>query len=159
MDDFGGRKDDVSLPKATVVKLVKEYVPRDIRVAKETLDAMLDCCNEFINLLASEANEVCTREEKKTILPEHAIQALKDLGFSSYIEEVQAVHDHHRNETLDSPKPAKVKWANKSGGMTEEEAIAAQQKMFAEARARMQGLSAPAPATEPLPSEKDQQPE
>ena len=32
---------------------------------------------EFINLVSSESNEVCSREDKRTIAPEHVIQALK----------------------------------------------------------------------------------
>ena len=32
---------------------------------------------EFINLVSSESNEVCNREEKRTIAPEHVIKALE----------------------------------------------------------------------------------
>ena len=32
---------------------------------------------EFIHLVASEANEECTRQTKKTIAPEHVLEALK----------------------------------------------------------------------------------
>lgn len=32
---------------------------------------------EFIHLIASEANDVCEEESKKTIAPEHIISALK----------------------------------------------------------------------------------
>ena len=33
--------------------------------------------SEFINLISSESNEVCNREEKRTIAPEHVIKALE----------------------------------------------------------------------------------
>ncbi|KAJ7390082.1 Down-regulator of transcription 1 [Desmophyllum pertusum] len=46
---------------------------------------------EFIHLVSSEANEICNRQLKKTILPEHVFQALQGLGFTSYIEEVRSV--------------------------------------------------------------------
>lgn len=35
------------------------------------------CDTEFIHLLASEANEICEKEMKKTIAAEHVIAALK----------------------------------------------------------------------------------
>ncbi|XP_068638141.1 protein Dr1 homolog isoform X2 [Aristolochia californica] len=111
MDIVGKSKEDVSLPK------------------------------EFINLISSESNEVCCREEKRTIAPEHVLKALEVLGFGEYIEEVYAAYEQHKLETLDSPKGGK--W---NGGveMTEEEALAEQQRMFAEARARMNnGVSLP----------------
>lgn len=45
---------------------------------------------EFINLISSESNEVCSREEKRTIAPEHVLKALQVFWpilytFSSYL--------------------------------------------------------------------------
>lgn len=37
---------------------------------------------EFINLISSESNEVCSREEKRTIAPEHVLKALEVFGHS-----------------------------------------------------------------------------
>ncbi|GFZ07654.1 nuclear factor Y, subunit B12 [Actinidia rufa] len=91
---------------------------------------------EFINLISSESNEVCSKEEKKTIAPEHVLKALEVLGFGEYMEDVYAAYEQHRLETMDSLKGAK--WSNVAE-MTEEEALAEQQRMFAEARARMNG--------------------
>ena len=34
-------------------------------------------CLEFIHLLASEANDICNQQTKKTISPEHVIAALQ----------------------------------------------------------------------------------
>ncbi|KAF3778360.1 Dr1-like protein [Nymphaea thermarum] len=189
-------------------KIIKEMLPPDVRVARDAQDLLVECCVEFINLISSESNEVCSREEKRTIAPEHVLKALevclcyylciffvsyfsnililqytcsvtvgcpqsvsanisnkeaskigdgefkgKDsamqfmkcfsqsqgvLGFGEYIEEVYAAYEHHKLETLDSPKAGK--WST-SAEMTEEEALAEQQRMFAEARARMNGTN------------------
>uniref|UniRef100_A0A804KEH6 Transcription factor CBF/NF-Y/archaeal histone domain-containing protein n=1 Tax=Musa acuminata subsp. malaccensis TaxID=214687 RepID=A0A804KEH6_MUSAM len=123
MDIVGKSKEDVSLPKSTMFKIIKEMLPPDVRVARDTQDLLVECCVEFINLVSSESNEVCNREDKKTIAPEHVLKALEVLGFGEYIEEVYAAYEHHKLETLVE--------------MTEEEALAEQQRMFAEARARM----------------------
>jgi len=32
---------------------------------------------EFINLISSESNEICSKEEKRTIAPEHVLRALE----------------------------------------------------------------------------------
>ncbi|MQL87930.1 hypothetical protein Taro_020483 [Colocasia esculenta] len=143
MDIVGKSKEDVSLPKATMFKIIKEMLPPDVRVARDAQDLLVECCVEFINLLSSESNEVCSREEKRTIAPEHVLQALQDLGFGEYIEEVYAAYEQHKLETMDSPKVGKWNGAE----MTEEEALAEQQRMFAEARARMNnGISKPSDA-------------
>ncbi|KAI3878214.1 hypothetical protein C5167_032937 [Papaver somniferum] len=135
MDIVGKNKEDVTLPKATMFKIIKEMLPQDVRVARDAQDLLVECCVEFINLISSESNEVCNREEKRTIAPEHVLKALEVLGFGEYIEEVYSAYEQHKLETLDSPKG---KWSS-AAEMTEEEALAEQQRMFAEARARMNG--------------------
>ncbi|KAK9105525.1 hypothetical protein Scep_022369 [Stephania cephalantha] len=62
--------------------------------------------SKFINLISSESNEVCSREEKRTIAPEHVLKALEVLGFGEYIEEVYAAYEQHKLETLDLRKLA-----------------------------------------------------
>ncbi|XP_072964707.1 protein Dr1 homolog [Typha angustifolia] len=133
MDIVGKSKEDVSLPKATMFKIIKEMLPPDVRVARDAQDLLVECCVEFINLVSSESNDVCNREDKRTIAPEHVIKALEVLGFGEYIQEVCAAYEQHKMDTLDSPKGGKFTGIE----MTEEEALAEQQRMFAEARARM----------------------
>ncbi|ONI09047.1 hypothetical protein PRUPE_5G214400 [Prunus persica] len=121
----------------TMTKIIKEMLPPDVRVARDAQDLLIECCVEFINLISSESNEVCSREEKRTIAPEHVLKALQVLGFSEYIEEVYSAYEQHKLETMHDVAKS-VKWGN-GAEMTEEEALAEQQRMFAEARARMNG--------------------
>ncbi|CAN7005069.1 hypothetical protein IGI04_009056 [Brassica rapa subsp. trilocularis] len=138
MDIVGKSKEDASLPKATMTKIIKE----NVRVARDAQDLLIECCVEFINLISSESNEVCNKENKRTIAPEHVLKELQVLGFGEYGEEVYAAYEQHRYETIqDSQRSVKM---NTGAYMTEEEAAAEQQRMFAEARARMNGgVSAP----------------
>ena len=112
--------EDLSLPKATVAKMISgtlasimdyahsfltlfiygcvfriELLPKDVTCAKDTRDLVIECCvgevlplitclafvntviPEFIHLISSEANEICEKESKKTIAPEHIISALE----------------------------------------------------------------------------------
>lgn len=39
---------------------------------------------EFINLISSESNEICSKEEKRTIAPEHVLRALEVRSRFSY---------------------------------------------------------------------------
>ncbi|KAL3512312.1 hypothetical protein ACH5RR_025029 [Cinchona calisaya] len=152
MDIVGRTKEDASLPKATMTKIIKEMLPPDVRVARDAQDLLIECCVEFINLISSESNEVCSREDKRTIAPEHVLKALEVLGFGEYIEEVYAAYEQHKHETLDTVRAGKWNGAE----MTEEEALAEQQRMFAEARARMNG-GASVPPT--VPKQPDSEPE
>lgn len=40
---------------------------------------------EFINLISSESNEICSKEEKRTIAPEHVLRALEVRSRLSYL--------------------------------------------------------------------------
>ncbi|CAI7777213.1 unnamed protein product [Closterium sp. NIES-53] len=44
MEAGAKRPEDVSLPKATMSRLIKEMLPRDVRVSKDTQDLLMDCC-------------------------------------------------------------------------------------------------------------------
>ncbi|KAK1369913.1 hypothetical protein POM88_036005 [Heracleum sosnowskyi] len=55
---------------------------------------------KFINLISSESNEVCSREDKRTIAPEHVLKALEVLGFGEYIEDVYSAYEQHKVETI-----------------------------------------------------------
>jgi histone H3/H4 len=68
----GSADEDVTIPRAAMNKMIKDVVP-GVRVANEARELVLNCCTEFIHLLASEANDVCNGLQKKTISPEHVL--------------------------------------------------------------------------------------
>jgi histone H3/H4 len=43
--------DDVSLPRATLQKWIKDATPADLRVSGEASDLILKCCNEFVQVV------------------------------------------------------------------------------------------------------------
>jgi len=129
----GSTDEDLSLPKATVAKMISELLPNEVTCAKETRDLVIECCVEFIHLISSEANEICEQESKKTIAPEHIIGALKRLGFDSFTSEVEDVLKDHKQQQKDREKKAdKIK----DSGLTPEELQAKQEELFALSRAK-----------------------
>ncbi|KAF9168081.1 negative cofactor 2 transcription regulator complex subunit ncb2 [Actinomortierella ambigua] len=130
-----GPEDELSLPKATVQKLINEMMPDDIACAKDTRDLLIECCVEFIHLLASEANEICEKEAKKTIAAEHVIAALKALGFEGYLPDVEVVlQDHKTQQKVKDRKSGRLEHS----GRTQEELLEEQTRLFAAARERHQ---------------------
>jgi len=127
--------DELSLPKATVAKMISELLPPEVSCAKETRDLVIECCVEFIHLISSEANEICEQESKKTIAPEHIITALNKLGFGEFTAEVEDVLKDHKKLQKDREK--KVSKFEQSG-LTEQELQAQQEALFAASRARFE---------------------
>ena len=112
-------------------------------------------------MLSSEANELCEKSKKKTVGPEHVLEAMEArppaicaalprvlsrqprqaLGFSSYSPEVNAALEAWKVEDKAlGARRAKLK--GKDTGMSVEEAAAAQAQLFAAARASCYGEQA-----------------
>ncbi|CDZ96311.1 histone-fold-containing protein [Phaffia rhodozyma] len=127
--------DDLTLPKATVQKLINEIMPDHMSCPKDSRDFVTACCVEFIHLISSEANDACEKDQKKTISPEHVVSALKSLGFDDYIEEVEGVLDEHKEhqKVRQTKQSASSK---KNIGVSQEELLAQQELLFAASRAR-----------------------
>ena len=68
-----GTDEELTLPRAAMNKMIKEVMP-NIRVANDARELILQCSTDFIHLLSSEANEICDKQQKKTISPEHVLQ-------------------------------------------------------------------------------------
>lgn len=97
--EFGGN-DDLSLPKATVQKIVTEILPPSsgLSFGKDARDLLIECCVEFITLISSEANEISEKEAKKTIACEHITKALEQLGFGEYVADILDVANEHKEQ-------------------------------------------------------------
>ncbi|KAI4870290.1 histone-fold-containing protein [Hypoxylon rubiginosum] len=132
--EYGGN-DDLSLPKATVQKIVSEILPASsgVSFSKEARDLLIECCVEFITLVSSEANEISEKEAKKTIACDHITKALNTLGFGEYIPAVLEAAAHHK-ET----QKVREKRGNKfeESGMTIKELEELQRQQFEAARER-----------------------
>ncbi|KAL2263638.1 hypothetical protein VTK26DRAFT_5901 [Humicola hyalothermophila] len=132
--EFGG-SDDLSLPKATVQKIVGEILSLSSGIAfsKEARDVLIECCVEFITLVSSEANEISEKEAKKTIACDHIVKALDQLGFPDYVSAVLEAAAEHKEV-----QKGREKKANKleQSGLTLEELERLQQEQFAAAAAR-----------------------
>lgn len=160
----GGGEEEVSLPRATVYKLISELLPNDFSVAKEVKDLIMEACTggceerstsipcehrpltittltpfpplpEFIRLVSSEANDLCEKSGKRTIGSDHCVQALKDLGFEAYLKDIDTVLEEHKAELkYREKKNSKMAMA----GLTDEELQRQQEALFAASRARFE---------------------
>ncbi|EHA46171.1 hypothetical protein MCOR27_009467 [Pyricularia oryzae] len=134
-DNEFGANDDLSLPKATVQKIVSEILPQSdgITYSKEARDLLIECCVEFITLISSEANEISDKEAKKTIACDHITKALEVLGFSEYVPAVLEAAAEHKEV-----QKGREKKANKfeQSGLSLEELERIQAEEFAKAASR-----------------------
>ncbi|KAI9760156.1 MAG: hypothetical protein M4579_001876 [Chaenotheca gracillima] len=132
--EFGGN-DDLSLPKATVQKIITEILPSTsgLTYAKDARDLLIECCVEFITLISSEANDIAEKEAKKTIACEHVTKALEDLGFHEYVHEVLDVASEHKEQQKTrEKKQSKLE----QSGLSQDELLRQQEELFGAARSK-----------------------
>ncbi|KAF2167755.1 hypothetical protein M409DRAFT_21906 [Zasmidium cellare ATCC 36951] len=134
--EFGGN-DDLSLPKATVQKIINEVLAtnptlndgsgNNMTFAKDTRDVLIECCVEFITMLTSEANEIAEKDAKKTIACEHITKALEELGFGEYVPELLRVADEFKSAAAHRErKQTKIE----QSGMGHDELLKMQEELF-----------------------------
>lgn len=126
--------DDVSLPKSTLSKAIRDAVPSGMRVSGDAVDLILSCCNEFVHLLSTQANEISDRDGRSTISPDHVIRALEELGFTSYLSDVKGALESFRAEQAVAAKAAQRRAAG--SGLSQEELLKLQEQLFMAARQR-----------------------
>jgi histone H3/H4 len=128
--------DELCIPRSAMYKLIKEVVPQ-VRLSGEAKDLIANACNEFIHLLATESNNVCEKQSKKLILPDHVLAALDNLGFSEYKEDCVEVMRQMQQEV---DKRKKLRSKLDKPGIPEAELLRQQNQLFAEARQQQQML-------------------
>lgn len=133
-----GGGEDLSLPKATVQKILSEIVPKDIAVSKEAREAITECSIEFIMILSTQSNDIAEKEAKKTIASDHVIKALEELGFPNYLESLTKILEEQK-ELLKGKEKKNNKFQN--SGFTEEELLRQQEELFKKSRDRLQNTS------------------
>ncbi|ORY28471.1 histone-fold-containing protein [Naematelia encephala] len=135
MSDLGGPPgdDDVGLPKATVFKLIQEMLPPDIACSKEAKDVIVECCVEWVKLISTQSNTICDESSKKTISPEHVIEALRQLGFEDFIPEVEESNKEFKQSQKD-----RTRNQPDTAGMSQDELLAMQERLFAASQARFE---------------------
>lgn len=119
---------------ATVQKIVSEIIPSDLTFSRETRDALIEVCIEFIMILSTESNDIAEKESKKTIASEHVLKALETLGFYAYIEPIkEVIVEHKETQKVRERKVGKLE----SSGRTEEELLQEQELLIAKARFKL----------------------
>eukprot|EP00127_Corallochytrium_limacisporum_P006274 Clim_evm18s224 gene=Clim_evmTU18s224 len=100
-------ENELSLPKAALYNYVQNCVPEEYYVTGDAKDLIMDCCNEFVQLIASEANSQCEKEQRKVIVGKHILAALNALGFEDYVDEVRSSGEEAEKAVKKKKKPLK----------------------------------------------------
>ena len=140
-----GDGDDVTLPKATVQKIISEVLDSDLMFNRDAREIIIKSGIEFIMILSSMASEMAESDAKKTIAPEHVIKALKELEYNEFIPLLeQILIEFKGTQKIKEKKNSKFK----KSGLTEEELLQQQEELFRKSRSRLHQNSVSGSATD-----------
>ncbi|KAL1517846.1 hypothetical protein ABEB36_001555 [Hypothenemus hampei] len=83
--------EDLTLPTATVARIIKDALPEHIFVGKDARAALSTAASVFVLFLTSQASQEAQRTNRKTLLGQDVIKALEELEFDEFIEPLQTV--------------------------------------------------------------------
>nr|CAI5838673.1 unnamed protein product [Callosobruchus analis] len=81
--------EDLTLPNASVQKIIKEALPDNTNVGKDARLALSRAASVFVLYVTSQASNEAQKVNRKTLTKEDVINALKDLEFENFIEPLQ----------------------------------------------------------------------
>jgi nuclear transcription Y subunit beta len=101
---------DRYLPIANIARIMKNTLPENAKIAKDSKETVQECVSEFISFITSEASDKCMQEKRKTINGDDLLWAMSTLGFDKYVEPLKIYLSKYR-EAIRGDKPD-----NKGGG-------------------------------------------
>ena len=87
---------DNYLPLANIGRIIKNNLPKDVKLSKSSKETFQECASEFISFITSEANDKCNIEKRKIIKGEDIIYALNNLGFEKYCPILELYLDKYK---------------------------------------------------------------
>jgi histone H3/H4 len=78
-----------ALPMANVVRLMRQVLPPNVKIAESAKQLTHDCAVEFVSFVGGEASERARTEHRRTVAPEDFTWSFQNLGFDSYVQPMQ----------------------------------------------------------------------
>lgn len=103
---------DRMLPVANISKIMKNAIPAQAKVAKESKEIMQKSASEFIAIITCRAKDICEVEARKTITGDDLIRAMEDLDMPYYAEITRKYYEKYK-EFLDNGKNRRFSDAEK----------------------------------------------
>jgi len=80
------RPEDLNLPNAAVMRLIKDTLPDGVHVSKEARSAIARAASVFVLYATSTANSLAQTNRKKTVSGQDVLDAIKDMEFTQFVE-------------------------------------------------------------------------
>lgn len=97
-DGDGAGTAATGLPMANLVRLMRQVIPKRVKISSRAKDLTHDCAVEFVGFLAGEASELARAQHRRTISPEDFTRSLQALGFDDYVRPMSTYISRYREQ-------------------------------------------------------------
>lgn len=97
-DGEGAGTAATGLPMANLVRLMRQVIPKGVKISSRAKDLTHDCAIEFVGFLAGEASELARAQHRRTISPEDFTRSLQALGFDDYVRPMSTYISRYREQ-------------------------------------------------------------
>ncbi|KAB1214023.1 Nuclear transcription factor Y subunit B-5 [Morella rubra] len=108
-DDNCLKEQERLLPIANVGRIMKQILPANAKISKESKETMQECVSEFISFVTCEASEKCRKERRKTVNGDDVCWALETLGFDDYAGPLRRYLHRYREVEVDRANQDKIR--------------------------------------------------
>ena len=115
--------------KTAIPKIKTEKLP-NLKISQAATEAVAKCALEFTKLFIDAAARITDEHKKTQMNGDYVLEALNFIGYSRYADRMRVVQDEITKKQ--NERRQKIK-ESKCNGLTDEEAIALQQKLYNEA--------------------------
>ena len=81
--------EDLNLPNAVVIRIIKDVLPDGMNVAKDARTAFSKAASVFILYLTAAANIEATGSNRKTISAADVIQAVSNVELNGFVDQLR----------------------------------------------------------------------
>ncbi|RLN08564.1 nuclear transcription factor Y subunit B-1-like [Panicum miliaceum] len=84
------------LPMANLVRLMRQVIPKGVKVSARAKQLTHDCAVEFVGFVAGEASEQARAQHRRIISPEDFTRAFQTLGLDDNVEPMSTYFRRYR---------------------------------------------------------------
>lgn len=105
-DGEGGGTASTGLPMANLVRLMRQVIPKGVKISARAKSLTHDCAVDFIGFVASEASEQAMAQHRRIVAPEDFTRSFQTLGFDDYVKPmttyIRRYREQHNNNNDDA---------------------------------------------------------
>ncbi|CAN2390929.1 DNA polymerase epsilon subunit 3 [Pristimantis euphronides] len=107
------RPEDLNLPNAVIMRIIKEALPEGVNVSKEARSAIARAASVFVLYATSCANNFAMKGKRKTLNVTDVMSAMEEMEFQRFLAPLKECLEAYRREQKGKKEASELKKKDK----------------------------------------------